>query len=88
VHIVRKAAFQGHAVPATAGYARGPFNPEVLATPVVVIDVEAGEPEFPYGATAQNDYKGVPLMRCTWCGGVEPEENVGQHVCQDVGDGE
>ena len=84
MRVVRRAAYQGHAVPATAGYPRGPFDAEVLARPVV----EDPEPEtdYPYGATAQNDMAGVPLFRCRVCGGVETEETLDLHACP-VSDG-
>jgi len=84
VHVVRRAAYQGHAVPATAGYPRGPFDADVLAQPVM--EVFEPEPEFPYGATAQNDMQGVPLYRCRVCNGLETEETLDQHQCP-VSDG-
>ena len=85
MRVVRRAAFQGHAIPTTAGYARGPFNPEVLAPPVIVHDDPVEE--MPYGATAQNDYRGVPLMRCTYCQSVVPEDLTASHVCPAPADG-
>lgn len=84
MHIVRRAAYQGHAIPATAGRARGPFDPDVLAQPVM--EIFEPEPEFPYGATAQNSMQGVPLFRCRVCGGVETEETIEMHACP-VSDG-
>jgi hypothetical protein len=82
VHIVRRAAYQGHAVPATAGYARNPFDPAVIAPPVIVLPEP--EPEAPYGATAQNNYAGEPLFRCTLCDEIVPESLLDEHRCPDA----
>ena len=84
MRVIRTPAYQGHAVPKTAGHARGPFNPEILADPVIVVDEP--EPE-PYGATAQNDYRGLKLYRCTYCGDTVTEEEIDAHYCE-AGDGE
>lgn len=86
MHIVRRAAYQGHAIPSKAGYSRGPFNPEVLAEPVIEHSPEPPQ-EMPYGATAQNGYRGVPLFRCRLCGGVETEDSLDTHYCPEPEDG-
>ena len=78
MRIIRTPAYQGHAVPQRAGYAKGPFNPDVLAEPVII--VTDGEPE-PYNATAQNDMRGEPLYRCQLCEGIVPESGIDAHQC-------
>lgn len=87
MRVIRKAAYQGHAVPATAGYPRGPFNPEILAQPVIVFDDNDPDDVFPPGATAQNGYRGVQMFRCRDCGAIVREEDVESHRCE-VDDGE
>ena len=78
MRVVRRPAFQGHAVPATAGYARNPFDPQIMAQPQIIH--EEPEPE-PLSATAQNDYRGLKLYRCTYCGDTVTEEEVDAHFC-------
>lgn len=81
MHLIRTPAYQGHAIPKTAGHARGPFNPDVLAEPVIVMD--EGEPRAPYNATAQNDYLGERLYRCHFCNEIVPESEIDTHICED-----
>lgn len=85
MHIIRTPAYQGHAVPQTAGRARGPFNPEVLAEPVVV--VEPRRPEA-FNATAQNNYRGERIFQCTYCTLLIPESRLDEHYCTEDPDGE
>lgn len=80
MRVIRTAAYQGHAVPKMAGYPKGPFNPEVLAEPVIVTE----EPEPPvYNANAQNDYRGERLFRCAYCTEVVPGSEIDAHYCRD-----
>lgn len=79
MRIIRTPAYQGHAVPATAGYAKGPFNPEILADPVIVIDEPAPEP---YNANAQNGMRGERLFRCQYCTEIIPESEIDAHYCE------
>lgn len=80
MHIIRRPAVQGHAVPATASHPRNPFDPAILAGPRIVIDEP--EPE-PYGATAQNGYRGQRLFACSYCSTVVPEDDVNSHTCEE-----
>jgi hypothetical protein len=79
MRIIHKQAVQAHAVPKQVIEARGPFRkyePEVVAL--------VPEPEFPYGANAQNGMRGVRLYQCNVCGDVVREEMVPFHVCADA----
>lgn len=82
MRVVRRAAFQGHAVPETAGRPRGPFSPEVLAKPVISDEVITSDNPFPPGATSQNDFRGVPHYRCRYCQEIIPEYALDAHVCE------
>lgn len=79
MRVIRRAAYQAHAVPSTAGYPRGPFNPEILAKPEIVHEDPVDD--MPYGATAQNDYRGVPLYECRSCGDIVTEDDLNGHIC-------
>ena len=87
MRVIRRAAVQGHAVPATASYPKGPFPAEVLAPPVVTHDDTDPDVLYPPGATAQNNYQGVRMFRCKLCGELVTEEQIASHQCEDV-DGE
>jgi hypothetical protein len=79
VRVIRRPAFQGHAIPTTAGYPRGPFDADVLAPPVIVHEDPVDD--MPVGATAQNGYRGVDLFDCTLCGAVVTEDGKAGHRC-------
>lgn len=83
MHIIRKQAFQGHAVPATGGYSRQPFPPEVMAPPIIVIDDNDPDLLYPPGATAQNNYAASPLFKCRQCAATMTEEETRWHECGD-----
>lgn len=87
MRVIRKPAFQGHAIPSQAGYARNPFDPEVTAQPVVVVDDNDPDVLYPPGATAQNNYRGIQMYRCRECGAMVSEDDLDNHVCEDF-DGE
>lgn len=78
MRVIRRPAYQGHALPTTVGYPRNPFDPAVVATPRVVHQDQ--DPE-PYGATAQNGYLGLALYRCSFCGETVTEDEVDAHSC-------
>lgn len=78
MRVVRKAAYQGHAIPRRAGYAKGPFNDEILAKPAVVLTEEAPQP---FNANAQNDFQGERILQCSACMGLVPESLTDEHVC-------
>lgn len=80
MRVIRRPAYQGHAVPSQAGYARSPFDPAITAPPRVVHDEP--DPE-PIGATAQNDYRGLALYRCSACGDLLTEDRIPAHDCAE-----
>ena len=87
MRVIRKPAYQGHAIPTRAGYARNPFEAEVLAQPTIVTDDNDPDVLYPPGATAQNDYRGLQFYRCRECGMTVSEDDLDNHVCEDF-DGE
>lgn len=88
MRVIRKPAYQGHAVPQTAMSPRGPFPPEVTAAPVVMYDEDPSDEILPPGATAQNDYRGPRYLRCTLCEDIVSEDDAPFHKCEETGDGE
>ena len=86
MHIQRIKTKQGHPVPKTAGYAKGPFPPELFEQPEVISDYtpqpDGGEEEIPLGATAQNNFKGIRWFRCKTCKDIVPENKLGDHTCE------
>lgn len=84
MRVIRRPAYQGHAIPATAGRPHGPFPAEILAAPVVTFDDNDPDDIYPPGATAQNNYRGVPLFRCRHCDAVMTEEQTGDHFCEGL----
>lgn len=89
MRVVRRPAYQAHAVPSTAMSPRGPFPPEVMASnPIVYGDEVDPDNDLPHGATAQNNYRGIQLLRCTSCGAVVPSDEADFHECGgDDGEG-
>lgn len=88
MHIQRIKTKQGHPVPKTAGYAKGPFPPELFEQPEVISDYtpqpDGGSEEIPLGATAQNNFKPVRWFRCKTCKDIIPESQLGNHSCEEV----
>jgi hypothetical protein len=74
--IIRKFAVQGHYVPATATYARGPFPPEIFAP-----NPRAYE-EF-RGDSLHEALDDVRYFRCKDCGEILAENEMDDHVCID-----
>lgn len=87
MRVIRKSAYQGHAVPQTAMSPRGPFPAEVMASPVITFDNDSDD-LLPPGATAQNNYQGLRHVRCTLCGDVMIEDDAPSHTCSEDDDGE
>lgn len=81
MRVIRRPAVQGHAIPQTAHRPNGPFNREILAQPEVLHEDPVDD--TPYGATAQNDYRGLTLYRCSYCGDTVTEEEVDAHYCSE-----
>jgi hypothetical protein len=74
-------AEQGHAVPKSVIQPRGPFG---AYSPTMDPNQE-DPPEFPYGATAQNNMQGVQWFVCNACRAHVPGNRLEQHIC---GEGE
>lgn len=87
MRVVRRQAFQAHAVPDTAGYPKGPFSSEVLAPPIIDHEPLVDDHVYPYGATAQNKFLGVQRYQCRDCGDVLMKEDLQAHDC-GAADGE
>lgn len=88
MRVIRRPAFQGHAVPETAGRPQGPFPSEVLAPPVITYDDSDPDNIYPPGATAQNNYRGVTMYRCRDCSATLTEDQLEDHACEvDHGQG-
>lgn len=83
MHVIRRQAYQGHAVPATGGYPRGPFPPEVMASSVIIEDDNDPDVLYPPGATAQNDYTPTRMFRCNYCGASVAEHDTEHHACEE-----
>lgn len=86
MRIERVQAKQGHPVPRRAGYAQGPFPPELLAPPEVIVDYvpqpDGGGPAIPDEGTAQNGFKAFRWFRCKECNWVLREDELKGHVCE------
>jgi len=81
VRVIRKPAFQGHAIPATAHRPNGPFSSEMLAEPVITYDDTDPDDYYPPGATAQNQYRGLKTYVCNYCSAQVLENELEGHVC-------
>lgn len=90
MRVIRRMAYQAHAVPSTGGYARGPFPAEIMAPSEIVY--EDADPDMDYSpyATAQNNYQPPPSYRCRMCEAILQEEDLDSHICllEDDDDGE
>lgn len=78
---------QGHAVPKTASYAKGPFPPELYQRPEVVEDYIPVDQDVPVGGTAQNNFTEPKLFRCRYCDEMIYEPKLGDHQCENLPDG-
>lgn len=85
MRIERVQAKQGHPVPKRAGYAQGPFPPELLRSPEVITDYEpqsdGGGPPIPDEGTAQNGFKAFRWFKCKDCDWVLREDELNKHEC-------
>ena len=71
MHVIRRPARQAHAIPSTAGYPVGPFNPEVLAQPEIVVETPELKHEPPR----------LKLYQCNYCGETVTEDEIDAHWC-------
>jgi hypothetical protein len=76
--IIRKFAVQGHPVPRTSHFPRGPFPPEVLAQPRVTYD------ESVHSDSLHEALDDVRMYRCRYCNGVMYAEETASHLCTDT----
>lgn len=83
MRVIHLQAQQGHPVPQRAMEPRGPFQ----HYEPVVVDLEEDPDEFPYGATAQNNMRGVDLYECQGCEAVLLESELDSHmsICGEDG---
>jgi hypothetical protein len=73
---------QGHPVPKTAGYAKGPFPPELYQKPELITEYQALDDDVPSGATAQNNFVEPRAFKCKFCGEVMYEHKTVDHICE------
>lgn len=90
MRIQRVATKQGHAVPPAAVAPRGPFPPELFATPKIVTDYEpqpdgGGDP-VPEEGTAQNLFQPIKWYRCRLCMEAVREQDLDSHFCEEIED--
>jgi len=84
--ITRIAAPQAHPVPDKVTHAYGPFSPELLREPEIVVVTPAFNEDgsdFPLGATAQNNFKPPRYLRCGACFTRVLETETADHVCEE-----
>jgi hypothetical protein len=87
MRVTRHQAVQVHAVPSQATSPKGPFPPELLREPKIVVEYESQSPEdgadFERGATAQNNYRPPKYLRCKACLARVLETETALHVCEE-----
>lgn len=88
MRIERVITKQGHPVPKTAGYAKGPFPPELYQKSELITEYESIDTENPVGGTAQNNFTEPRAFRCRICDEVMYEHKTADHVCEEINDGE
>ena len=78
MRVIHKQAVQAHLVPSIVMEARGPFSSyEPLRD-----ETGTDAPEFPSGATAQNEMNEVVLYQCRDCGAVVKDRDIDYHECE------
>ena len=73
-------AYQAHPVPKQVMAPRGPFPPELLEEPEIV--VQHIPDEFEPGATAQNNYR-PKWFRCSSCHERVRGDKLDEHFCEE-----
>lgn len=74
--VIRKFAIQGHAVPAGAYRAHGPFPPEVLAqNPTSYVE--------DYSDSLHEALDDVRMFKCKDCGDILYEDELDDHECEE-----
>lgn len=88
MRIERIVTKQGHPVPKEAGYAKGPFPPELLAPPKIITEYtpqpDGGAEDMPIGSTAQNNFKPIKWYKCKKCHGISSQHELSSHECDGV----
>jgi hypothetical protein len=73
---------QGHPVPQSAGYAKGPFPPELFEKPEIIHDYfRPGQDDIVEGGTAQNNFNPPKVFKCRDCNEVVMEYDLENHMC-------
>lgn len=88
MRIERVITKQGHPVPKTAGYAKGPFPAEIYTPTEIIVDYVPLDQDTPVGGTAQNNFEEPTQFRCRLCGEVMFEHKTADHICEGDLDGE
>ena len=84
MRIERVITKQGHAVPKTAGYPKGPFPPELYQRPEVITDYIPVDEDVPHGGTAQNNFVEPKVFSCTFCNELVYEHKIVDHKCEGI----
>lgn len=83
MHVIRRNAKQGHAIPSTASAPLGPFPYEIMVQSQIVIDNNDPDFLYPPNATAQNNYAPPKIFRCTYCEELVHEYETEFHKCEE-----
>jgi hypothetical protein len=84
MRIQRVITKQGHPVPKSGGYAKGPFPQELYQRPEVISDYVPADETTPPGGTAQNNYREPRAFRCSFCDEVMYEHQTIDHKCEGM----
>lgn len=80
-------AVQVHPVPTQLTAPKGPFPREMFAEPEIIYDYAPADDvdgsNLPLGATAQNNYKPVQVLRCGDCLARVLETETELHMCEE-----
>ena len=82
--VARFDAVQVHPIPEKITYAYGPFAPEVMKEPDVILvppAINEDGSEFPLGSTVQNNFKPVSYLFCGECYAKVLASETESHVC-------
>lgn len=82
MRIQRIVTKQGHPVPKTAGYAKGPFPPELYQKPELITEYAPADNDVPIGGTSQNNFTEPTAYKCRFCEEVMYEHQTIDHVCE------
>jgi len=88
MRVTRVITKQGHPVPKTAGFAKGPFPPEIYTPTEIIVDYQPLDEDTPIGGTAQNNFAELSEFRCKLCGEIMFEHKTADHTCEGNLDGD